>query len=436
MNISIVGLGKLGSCMAAVYATKGHRVIGIDVNPSFVECMNQGSAPVKEKDLEAYIRQGKERLSATTEYRQAIHETDITFIIVPTPTDDVGGFTTEYVVRACESIGEALKGKDQYHLVVLTSTLLPGDCEEKIIPVLERVSGKTCGKDFGFCYSPEFIAIGSVIHDLLHPDFVLIGEHDERSGALLEAFYKIVTENHAPAHRMSIPSAELCKISLNSFLTMKITYANMLTEIAEKIPGVDIDAVTTAIGSDKRIGKQYLRGGLGYGGPCFPRDNRAFISMAEKRGVTPPYAGKTDEYNKSIVDRAVQKIMAHVSVDQPLAMIGLSYKPGTYLAEEAQPVLIARELIKQGYTIHLCNPDGNEHISQLFNDTPVVIHDDVKECIEAAQALFLSNIDASLQDLPLDMPHHITCIIDPWRQYHTSAFPDHVAYVPFGLYGV
>ena len=149
-----------------------------------------------------------------------------------------------------------------------------------MLPILERESGKKAGKDFGLCYSPEFIALGSIIRDFLNPDFTLLGEFDERCGAHLEEVYKRVMGPDTPCARMSLENAELTKISVNTYVTTKITFANMLAEMCEKLPGGNVDVVTNALGLDSRIGRKYLTGSIGYGGPCFPRDNVALSFMA------------------------------------------------------------------------------------------------------------------------------------------------------------
>lgn len=419
MDISIVGLGKLGSCMAAVYASKGNTVIGCDLNPSSVEAINQGRAPVSETNLPSLIEQTRGRLKATTDTADAIRQSDLTFVIVPTPSLPDGSFSTKYVQMACRDIALALKTKEGYHLVVLTSTLLPGDCETHLIPTLEQYSGKSCGTDFGFCYSPLFIAIGSVIKNLLHPDFFLVGECDKRSGDLLESFYRTVCDNEAPVRRMSVPSAELTKISVNSYITMKITFANMLGEVAERIPGVDVDDVTRALGSDTRIGGAYLKSGLGYGGPCFPRDNRAFAHMAKSRGVEVPFAARTDEYNKSIMRRWAETVMSVASKGQDvIAMIGISYKPDTAFSEESQAIGIARILVAKGYNVHVHNPSGNEHARTLLGDS-VTFHDTLTPCLEQASIVFLGLPMAQVIE-PLAQLRKIKMVkvIDPWRQWN------------------
>jgi len=222
------------------------------------------------------LQRNRDRIRATADYTDAVLNSDTTFIIVPTPSDADGRFSLKYLLIAVEQIGAVLRQKEGFHLVVITSTVMPGATGGEILPTLEAASGKRCGEGFGLCYSPEFIALGNVIHDMLNPDFILIGESDPRSGEMLATIYRQLSGNKAPISHMNLVNAELAKISVNTFVTTKISYANMLSEICEQIPGADVDVVTNAIGQDSRIGKKYLRGATGYGGPCFPRDNVAF----------------------------------------------------------------------------------------------------------------------------------------------------------------
>src|SRR5574341_435341 len=184
MNISVIGLGKLGAPLAAVMAYKGHTVIGVDTNPTFVMAINEGQTPVREPGLAEMIGQARARLSATDDYQRAIANSELTFIIVPTPSEPEGAFSLKYVLEAIKQIGKALRSKTGFHLAVLTSTVMPGATGNAILPALVEYSGKQCGRDFGLCYNPEFIALGSVIRNMLQPDFILIGESDTQSGDL------------------------------------------------------------------------------------------------------------------------------------------------------------------------------------------------------------------------------------------------------------
>src|SRR5579872_7504814 len=203
MKLSIIGLGKLGAPMAAVMAQKGHMVVGVDVNPDFVAAIREGRAPVSEPGLAETIQANRERLTATLDYEEAILATEATFIIVPTPSNPDGRFSVRFVLSAAEKIGAALRKKSEWHLVVLSSTVMPGATGGQLLPALEAASGKRCGIDFGLCYNPEFIALGSVIRDMLNPDMILIGESDERSGTLLERFYKGVCDSSPSIQRMN-----------------------------------------------------------------------------------------------------------------------------------------------------------------------------------------------------------------------------------------
>src|SRR5215510_5901835 len=243
-TFSVVGLGKLGASMAAGIASQGHNVIGVDVSHRAVELVNAGHAPVQETGLEDLIAANRERLRATDQHEDAILNSELTFVIVPTPSDERGAFSLQYASFAFREIGKALAKKQGYHTVVLTSTVLPGATRHGLLPVLEAHSGKKAGVDFGVCYSPEFIALGTVIRDFLNPDFLLIGELDTASGEHLACVYRDVMKPDTPVKRMSLENAELAKISVNAFVTTKITFANMLAELCAAIPGGDVDVVS------------------------------------------------------------------------------------------------------------------------------------------------------------------------------------------------
>src|SRR4051812_1643663 len=341
-RVSVVGLGKLGASMAAGIASKGHEVVGVDVNRSAVDAMNSGRAPVQETGLEDLIAANRARLRATMSHEEAICDSELTFVIVPTPSDERGAFSLQYAAFAFREIGRALKKKNGPHTVVLTSTVLPGAMRHGLLPVLEQHSGKKGGSGFGFCYSPEFIALGSVIRDFLNPDFLLIGELDAASGDHLAACYREIMPQATPVKRMSLENAELAKIAVNSFVTTKITFANMLAEICAAIPGADVDVVSDAIGADSRIGRKYLTGGLGFGGPCFPRDNMALSFIASAVGARPDLPIATDRLNRSLADRILQQLRSRVPRDVTVAVLGLAYKPFSHVTDESQAIMIAK----------------------------------------------------------------------------------------------
>jgi UDPglucose 6-dehydrogenase len=220
-----------------------------------------------------------------------------------------------------------------------------------LIPMLERELGGVAGKDFGVCYNPEFIALGNVVNGLLEPDMVLIGESDPETGAALEQLYKKYNRNSPRIARMSIVSAELTKISVNSYITMKISFTNQLRMISEQFAKADIHAILDAIGSDSRIGKKYLKAGLSFGGPCFPRDNRLLAYSARQAGMEAPLAEASDKVNQQTNWNLFQKVQGMAGNKDLIAVLGLSYKPDTYITEESAGLYLAQQLKRHGYKV-------------------------------------------------------------------------------------
>lgn len=351
-----MGLGKLGASLAAVLAASGARVVGVDVDPRAVVRVAAGEAPVDETGLADLLAAQRPRLEATLDAAAAVAATEATFVIVPTPSEPDGGFSLGPMQAALREVGRGLRDKEGWHLVVVTSTVLPGATRLGLVPVLEAASGKRCGRDFGVCYSPAFIALGSVIRDLTHPDLVLIGESDERAGDAAEALWRRWVANEPPVRRMSLENAELTKIALNSFVTMKISFANMVAELCEGLPGGDVDVVTGALGMDRRVGSRYLRGGTAYGGPCFPRDNRALASAARGLGVEVPLAEGTDRVNQASRDRLVRTVLDHAGPGRAALILGLAYKPDTWVTEESAGVALAAALARRGVRVLAWDP--------------------------------------------------------------------------------
>jgi UDPglucose 6-dehydrogenase len=348
---SVCGLGKLGACIAATLAARGFEVVGVDIDPEKVKKINEGLAPLDEPLLAETIRAGHSRLRATLDPRDTV-ATDVTFFIPPSPSLPDGSFSNEFLLKAMQPVARAMKeaGK-RNHLFVCSSTTTPGSLDAVLIPMLERELGGICGRDFGVCYNPEFIALGDVINGLLEPDLVLIGESDPQSGAALEQLYKQYNRNSPRVARMSIVSAELTKISLNSYITMKISFTNQLRLIAERHPQADIHHILDAIGSDSRIGRKYLRAGLSYGGPCFPRDNRLLAYTARQVGLEAPLAEASDRVNERAKEGLVEKIQEMSSPGDTVAVLGVTYKPNTYITEEAAGLFLAQQLKWRGYRV-------------------------------------------------------------------------------------
>jgi UDPglucose 6-dehydrogenase len=435
MKISIIGLGKLGAPMAAVLAHKGHAVIGVDVNPAYVAAIQDGRPSVQETGLAEMIRANRSRLSATLDCEEAVQASDVTFIMVPTPSNPDGRFSMRYVLSAAERIGAALRKKADWHLVTLSSTVMPGSTGGRLAATLEAHSGKKCGQDFGLCYNPEFIALGSVIHDMLNPDMILIGESDERSGALLESLYRGVCESAPRIQRMNFVNAELTKISVNTFVTTKISYANMLAQVCETLPGADVDVVTAAIGCDSRIGKKYLKGGLGYGGPCFPRDNVAFSALARMRGAPAILAEATDQLNRRQVPRLAEMILSRLPKDGTVGILGLSYKADTDVVEESQGLAIAQQLAALGARVVVYDPAAMDNAKPHLAGS-VVSAENAAECARQADVLVIATPWAEfrgIQASDLKRAGRRPIVLDCWRLLDRAMIADAADYVALGF---
>jgi UDPglucose 6-dehydrogenase len=416
MQVAVLGLGKLGAPLAAVLASKGNDVLGIDINPEAVRLLNEGRAPVEEPGLQDLVSSSRDRLSATTDLAAAA-DADLSILLVPTPSDERGAFSNEYLLAALEKLGQGLSARDDYHVVVVASTVMPGSCNAEIRPALESASGRRVGDTLGLCYSPEFIALGSVIRDMLEPDMVLIGESDTRAGDVLERLYAGVCENAPPFRRMSLVNAELTKIAVNTYVTMKISYANALADMCERLQGADVEVVTDALGLDTRIGSKYLRGGLAYGGPCFPRDNKAFGVLARDLGAEPLLAEATDAVNVSQTDRLARVVQSRLEPGSAVGILGLAYKPDTAVVEESAGVALAAQLANAGYDVRVYDPAATEAGLRALGGA-------VRGCASAEELLQQSDVTVittpwpEFADLPIDAVEREgrgTVVIDCWR---------------------
>lgn len=400
-KVSVIGLGKLGTSMVAAIASRGFEVIGVDIHQKTVDAVNGGREPVQETDLGKYLLENTARIRATMSHEEAVLNSDVSFVIVPTPSDAKGSFSLQYAAWAFKEIGKALAKKDGYHIIVLTSTVLPGATRFGLLPILEKESGKKCGTDFGLCYSPEFIALGSIIRDFLNPDFTLCGEFDARCGKELEDFYKQIMFGNPPCKRMSLENAELTKISVNSFITTKITFANMLADLCERIPGGDVDVVTDALGTDSRIGRKYLTGAHGYGGPCFPRDNVALSFMARTLAACADIPETTDRVNRRIAQTMTEKLRPVIKQGQTVAILGLAYKPSSHVVEESPSIYLAKTLSEAGARVVAYDPLANESAEAELKGK-IVILDSAKKCLEQADMVLITTADSEFGQLTAD----------------------------------
>jgi UDPglucose 6-dehydrogenase len=433
MRIAVVGLGKLGAPLAAVLASKGNEVLGIDVSAEAVRLVNEGRAPVDEPGLQELVSASPERLRATIDFTAAA-DREVIIFLVPTPSDERGAFTNAYLLAALDALGPGLQARADYQVVVVGSTVMPGSCESEIWPALARVSGRQVGESLGLCYSPEFIALGNVIRDILTPDMVLIGESDSRAGEMLERLYSGVCENDPPFRHMSLVNAELTKIAVNTYVTMKISYANALADICERLPGADVDSVTDALGLDTRIGHKYLRGALAYGGPCFPRDNKAFAVLARDLGADPALAEATDAINVAHSDRLARIVQSRLKDGNVVGVLGLAYKPDTGVIDESPGVALASRLAREGYDVNVYDPVA---LDAALRTLPEGVHGSasVAELLERSDVVVITTPWPEFAALPLqslDSEQKRPVVIDCWGILSEERYGEAIEIVRLG----
>ena len=436
-TVSVVGLGKLGLPMAAAMAARGLTVIGVDADARKVEAVNELRAPIFEPGLAELLQASAGRLRATQDIADAVRASEITFIVVATPSEPSGEFSLRYALPVCDAIGQALRTKPKFHLVVLTSTVLPGTTGGPICAALEKASGKQVGRDFGLCYGPEFIALGSVIRDFLNPDFLLIGESDPSSGAMLESLYHQVCENRPALARMNFVNAEIAKLAVNTYITTKISFANMLARICEQLPESNVDVVTKAIGLDSRIGGKYLKGAISYGGPCFPRDNLALTFLAHKLGAPADIAEVTHDFNCSQVTWLADLVQQNAARGETVGILGLTYKPDTDVVEQAAGILLAHELAGRGVPVAVFDPAGARSSCVPLGDQ-VRFTAKAKECIAVSSVVVLATPWPEFAKIPaIAWARHNPprTVVDCWRVLPHLETANGVRYISLGTGG-
>jgi UDPglucose 6-dehydrogenase len=436
-SISVIGLGKLGSPMSACFAARGFWVTSVDVDARKVESINRGVAPVQEPGLAELMQESEGRLSATTDIDAAVRGSEATFIIVNTPSEAGGGFSLRFVLPTLEAIGKTLRTKVGFHLVVLTSTVMPGSTGGEVKEALERASGKTCGRHFGLCYSPEFIALGSVIRDFYFPDFLLIGESDAQSGEILTEAYTQTCKNTPFIARMNFINAEITKLAVNTYITTKISYANMIARLCERLPEADANVVTDALGLDSRIGPRYLNGAVSYGGPCFPRDNRALAALAARVGASSGLAEATDLFNRAQITSLADLVKQYHTGNAAIGILGLTYKPDTDVVEEAFGLLLAQELSASGLRVIVYDPaaDAERALGSWKN---VRCASSATECIEQSGVVVLATPWREFREMPLERwtrRNQERVVIDCWRVLNHLESAEGVRYVRLGFGG-
>jgi UDPglucose 6-dehydrogenase len=359
-SVSVIGMGYVGLCTAAGFASKGLRTVGVDIDDKRVEQIQQGKAPIYEPQLDSMLKTAvrKKLLVATSDISQAANAGSI-FLTVGTPSRNDGSIDLTYIERAIEELGRALQGKKSYTLVIVKSTVVPGTTNKTVKPILERSSSKAIGTDLGLCSNPEFLKEGTAINDALHPDKIVIGADDKKSANKLRQLYTAFYGKNLPPIILASPeTAELVKYASNAFLATKVSFINAIANIAQRIPRVDVNQVAEAIGRDPRIGPLFLKAGPGYGGSCFHKDLQAIINFSQDLGYSPILLRATEETNEQQAEKVVElseKLTGPLE-QKRVAVLGLAFKKDTDDIREAASLRVIRLLLKKGVRVVAYDP--------------------------------------------------------------------------------
>lgn len=342
-NISVIGIGKLGLCFALTLEKAGYDVLGVDVRSEYVKQINNKSFMSDELHVNDYLKRSK-NFVATTSLEDSIQHSDYLYVVVATPSLPNGEYNHSQVESLTDKL-ISLGKQDRTKQLIICCTTMPGYCD--------KLQDRLADYNYEVSYNPEFIAQGTIIRDQAYPDMVLIGEANITAGDAIQKHYETMTSNEPRFCRMTRTEAEICKISLNCFLTTKISFANMVGDICNA-SGCDPTVVLKAVGSDSRISSKYLGYGYGFGGPCFPRDNRALGHHALKVGIDPIVCKATDDMNKKHLVNQFNHFIKNNSISEPVVFDYITYKKESTMLEESQQLEFAVMLAKYGFkvTVH------------------------------------------------------------------------------------
>ncbi len=399
MDISIVGLGYVGTVSAACLAVAGHRVIGVDVNPVKVDAINSGRSPVIEPGLNEALAEAVDagQLRATQDIGEAIQQSELSLICVGTPSQENGALGLTYVQRVTREIGAALGEHPSYHVVAFRSTMLPGTVDEQLIPLLESESGRRAGEHFGVAMNPEFLREGSSLEDFHDPPRIVIGALDERSGDVVLAAYEGI---EAPLVRNTLRHAEMLKYVDNAFHALKITFGNEIGNIC-KSAGIDARAVMEDFCLDTKLNlaPTYLKPGAAFGGSCLPKDLRALLHHARTRDVDVPVLRSilpSNELQKDLALRLVRQ-----TGKRKIGLLGLSFKAGTDDLRESPAVQLAEMLIGKGFDLAIY--DKNVLLARLVGANRTYIEQEIPH-ISSLMRASIAEVEAFAEVLVVTTP--------------------------------
>ena len=364
MKLSIIGSGYVGLVTGVCFASLGHDVFFVDIDPKKVDMINASVPPIYEEGLGELMQRSSDNIVATMDYSYAVSNTECTFICVGTPSQPDGSLDTRYIESAAENLGRALAVKDGPHTVIMKSTVLPGTTENILAPIIERESGKTMHQDIGLGCNPEFLKEGVAVADFTHPDRIVLGVGDAIAEKILDELYALFD---CPKVKTTIQTAEMIKYVSNAFLATKISFANEIGNLCKQL-GIDTREVFYGVGLDSRINPGFFGAGVGFGGSCFPKDVRALVACERKNGVEPKILDAVLSVNEKQPGRLMDLLAKYLPDLQgkTIGILGLAFKSNTDDIRESRAIPVIDALMEKGCRIIAYDSMAADNMREVF----------------------------------------------------------------------
>ena len=381
MNVSFIGLGKLGLPLACCLAQAGNKILGVDKNEYVLDKLSNNELPFYEPGLSDIFPHPTNFIGFTDSYKRAVDETDASIILVNTQLGDTG-YSAEFVESALTDLAVNLKKSDkEYHTIILSSTVLPGTIA-RLVKLVEKISGRKFEEGFGFAYVPDFVRLGNVIKDFLNPEFFLVGANNWEDVGVVTSIWGHFHSNNPPKKYLTLEETEVAKVALNAFIVNKITFANFLGECCEGMNNVDVHRITDTIGIDKRISPYFFGYGTPFGGTCFPRDTSAFIKFACDRGKQAKHLEFANEVNEDVYRSILKKCENY----DRIGVVGVSFKPNSPVTIGSPSSRLINDLISKGKEIY-----AFDELDETFTNLNGA-NDHIRKCVSAQECVDKSDL--------------------------------------------
>jgi len=393
ISVSIVGLGYVGLSTGVCLASRGIQVYGIDVDQAKLRSIREGRVPFEEEGLEALLKSSikKGLFLPGSDYREAIQNSEISFLTVGTPSKADGSIDLGYLRSACSRVGRELGRKQDFHHVVVKSTAVPGTTQTVVREDLESASRKKCGRDFGLASNPEFLREGSAVKDTMRPDAIVIGAIDKRTESALLSLYKGFYKVMPPVVSTSPANAELIKYGVNTFRATQLSFLNTFANLCSGIEGANVDEVAQGFTAITKADPRYLKAGLGFGGSCLPKDLRALVAYCRQAGVNPDLleaALNVNEVQPTVAIQMAAKLIGGLA-EKKVAVLGLAFKPKTDDVRESVAIRLVEGLLREGAKVAVYDPKAMGNARSVLEQR-VTYAGSAQECLKDADCCIVA----------------------------------------------